>query len=320
MERQTGAIRLTNKTALALRKSARQERTLAYWTMGIVTVALSIAAVLAGIRWLPAVPMLIGLAVLLDAALFVRGRSRYLSLTGQAICAEAAARQMRTDKAERDRQTQALQDLMDAKADIPAYDAAKARETARARRKRPANTDPDLEPEENWTTGEETDNDPDLRPPEEKKPKKTEGPAATGLRYGNDGKRQSPFEQIDRFPEKGMTDQTIVHRAGKPFEEGKRPALDPYASADTRIIRPVERDREGGYAQDERATDKTIVRQVVKPVRREEGENPPVVTGKTIEMPRVRKEEKGEDLMTEHRRRRQAALKVLLPENNADTN
>ena len=113
-----GSIRLTNKTALALRKSARQERTLALFTAIFLTALLAALAVLVGIRWLFAVPLFIALAVMIDAVIAVRAGSRYQMLTGQAICAEAAARQMRVDRREKDRRMQARRDLDDVKADV----------------------------------------------------------------------------------------------------------------------------------------------------------------------------------------------------------
>lgn len=113
-----GSIRLTNKTALALRKSARQERTLALFTAIFLTALLAALAVLVGIRWLFAVPLFIALAVMIDAVIAVRAGSRYQMLTGQAICAEAAARQMRVDRREKDRRMQARRDFDDVKADV----------------------------------------------------------------------------------------------------------------------------------------------------------------------------------------------------------
>ena len=113
----SGAIRLTNKTALALRKSAKQERTVTLCAAVVLTVALAVLAVLLGIRWLPAVPIVTAFAVLIDAMIYVSARSRFLSLTGQAICAEAAARQIRMEKRERERREQAQRDLNIAKND-----------------------------------------------------------------------------------------------------------------------------------------------------------------------------------------------------------
>ena len=116
-EGEGGAIRLTNKTALALRRYAKQERTLAMCAAVILTLAMAALAVLLGLRWLVAVPVITALAVLLDAAIFIHSRTRYLSLTAQAICAEAAARQLRSQKKEKDRRAQALEDFAGVKED-----------------------------------------------------------------------------------------------------------------------------------------------------------------------------------------------------------
>ena len=127
-----GAIRLTNKTAIALRRSARQERTMALCAGVVLTVALAVIAVLLGIRWLPAVPIVTAIAVMLDAAIAVSARSRYLSLTAQAICAEAAARQLRADRKEKDRRAQAQRDFDGVKADVLASAAEAQRESESA--------------------------------------------------------------------------------------------------------------------------------------------------------------------------------------------
>lgn len=115
---ESGAIRLTNKTALALRRCAKQERTMAFCAAAILTVVMAVAAVVLGLRWLVAVPLMTAAAVLMDAAIFLRARSRYLSLTAQAICAEASARQLRTQKKEQDRRERALRDLSGVKEDV----------------------------------------------------------------------------------------------------------------------------------------------------------------------------------------------------------
>ena len=62
-----GAIRLTNKTAIALRESARTARRAGVVVGAVLTAAIAAAAVWCGMRWLPAVPLLIGAAVALDA-------------------------------------------------------------------------------------------------------------------------------------------------------------------------------------------------------------------------------------------------------------
>lgn len=119
------AIRLTNKTAAALRKSAQQVRT-AYFAAGVLMSLLLIAlGVYWGFQWLPAVPLSVAAAVLLDWALIIRSRSRYMSLLGQAICTEAAAREIRAGRSESLRREQAIRDLMRAKADVMTPSAAK---------------------------------------------------------------------------------------------------------------------------------------------------------------------------------------------------
>ena len=86
MERKSagGAIRLTNKTAIALRESARTVRRTGVVVGAAVTVAFAVAAVWCGMRWLPAVPLLIGAAVAIDALIALHARQTYLLLTGQA--------------------------------------------------------------------------------------------------------------------------------------------------------------------------------------------------------------------------------------------
>lgn len=88
------AIRLTNKTAVALRENAKKTRN-AYFIVGTAgTLALLGAAVYFGMQWLPAVPLLLAAAVAMDALLALGARRAYLQLTA-AICTEAAARQIR---------------------------------------------------------------------------------------------------------------------------------------------------------------------------------------------------------------------------------
>ena len=112
------AIRLTNRTAIALRRNARRVRTAHAVAAAILTVLLAAAAVLLGLRWLPAVPLTVALTVLLDCAIMLRARSRYLSLIGQAICTEAAAQEIRAGRSEQTRRARAINDLMDVKADM----------------------------------------------------------------------------------------------------------------------------------------------------------------------------------------------------------
>ena len=80
-----------------------------------------------GFLWLPAVPITIAVIALMDCAIVVFSRSRYLSLLGQAICTEAAAREIRAGRSESRRREQAISDLMRAKADVQPKEAAPQR-------------------------------------------------------------------------------------------------------------------------------------------------------------------------------------------------
>lgn len=111
------AIRLTNKTAIALRRSANKEQTAHMAAAVVLTLLLAALAVYLGLTWLWAVPVTVACAVALDAVILIRARSRYLLLTGQAICTEAAARSMREERREQRRRERAISDLADMKAD-----------------------------------------------------------------------------------------------------------------------------------------------------------------------------------------------------------
>lgn len=132
-------IRLTNKTARSLRRNAARMRRLYVAAVIAATLALCVVAVLLGLRTLYAVPLTVLVIVLLDAAILTAGQSRYASLLGQAICTEAAARQIRGETDERSRRRQAELDLAAIKADV-------AQETAQEA-PAPAENDPDLLPE-----------------------------------------------------------------------------------------------------------------------------------------------------------------------------
>ena len=120
MERKSagGAIRLSNKTAIALRESARTVRRTGVVVGAVLTAGLAAASVWCGMRWLPAVPLLIGAAVAIDALIALHARRTYLLLTGQAICTEAAARGIRGEADARQRRKQALSDLAEIQKDV----------------------------------------------------------------------------------------------------------------------------------------------------------------------------------------------------------
>lgn len=147
-------IRLTNRTARALRESARRQRRVFRVAAAVLTVVLAAASVLLGIRWLLAVPVGVLAAVLLDALLLSAGQARYLSLTGQAICTEAAARQIRGEADASSRRRQALRDLAAISAD-----AADALRAGGEREDDDLRAQDDV-PRSAW----DEENDPDLRP------------------------------------------------------------------------------------------------------------------------------------------------------------
>ena len=132
------SIRLTNKTAIALRRNAQRVRVMYFAAAVILSVLLCALGVCLGLMWLPAVLIMIVVVVLMDCALVAASHSRYLSLLGQAICTEAAARDIRAGKKESLRREQAINDLMRAKADVQQMD---IRPLKAERRPFPAETD-----------------------------------------------------------------------------------------------------------------------------------------------------------------------------------
>lgn len=113
----TGAIRLTNKTAIALRKNAKKVRHAWLCAAAVLTIALAALAVYVGMKRLIAVPITAAVAVLLDAAIILHARSSYLRMVGQAICTEAAVRGMKEQAQRDERRRQATRDLADMKQD-----------------------------------------------------------------------------------------------------------------------------------------------------------------------------------------------------------
>lgn len=118
-------IRLTNRTAKGLREQAKRQQFALRLTAVILTLVLSGLSVWLGMRRILWVPVLLLSAIALDALLLMLARSRFIQLTGQAICTEAAARIMRGEKAEQQRIIQAQRDLENIKADLYAAPASR---------------------------------------------------------------------------------------------------------------------------------------------------------------------------------------------------
>ena len=113
----SNAIRLTNKTAIALRKNAVRMRTMYGIIAAVFSVMMAALAVYWGLKWLPAVPLMVVGCVVIDVLIVLHARSVYLSLIGQAICTEAAAREIRSGMSESQRREKAITDLINVKAD-----------------------------------------------------------------------------------------------------------------------------------------------------------------------------------------------------------
>lgn len=153
------AIRLTNKTAIALRKNAQSVRRAYFIAAVILSVVLGAVGVVLGFYRLWAVPAMIAVIALIDCALMTASRSRYLSLLGQAICTEAAAREMNAEKSGIQRREQMLGDLMRIKADM----------------QQSMDMEPGTQPFFEEKDEEEQEEDEDMLP-EAKKPKEEEAP------------------------------------------------------------------------------------------------------------------------------------------------
>ena len=111
------AIRLTNKTAKALRRRADKVRSGYFAAAGLLSAMMAYVAVRLGMKQLAAVPITVALTVLADYLLIMRANTVHLTLTAQAICTEAAAREIRAGTSESQRRQKAITDLISVKAD-----------------------------------------------------------------------------------------------------------------------------------------------------------------------------------------------------------
>ena len=115
------SIRLTNRTARALREQALRQQFLLRLCAVIAGLALAALAVYLGMQRILYVPFLLLAMIALCALLLMLARARYLTLTGQAICTEAAARIMRGERAEQQRIIQTERDMNGIRADLAAH-------------------------------------------------------------------------------------------------------------------------------------------------------------------------------------------------------
>lgn len=112
------AIKLTNKTALALRRSAKRIEKISLITALVITLVLCVLTVMLGVDNLWVVPVMIPVIIALDVVIISFSRSYYLMLLSQAICTEASARDMREREQDKRRRERAISDLEDMREDM----------------------------------------------------------------------------------------------------------------------------------------------------------------------------------------------------------
>lgn len=111
-------IRLTNRTAIGLRKAAQRVKSAWLVAMCVVTMLVTVLAVTLGFSWLPAVPLTLLLGGVVIVLMLIISRSQYLLLISQAICTEAASRQMEERRSEQKRRQRAIEQLAAMRADV----------------------------------------------------------------------------------------------------------------------------------------------------------------------------------------------------------
>ena len=111
-------IHLSNRTAIALRKTAQRVRGAWLIAMGVFAMLATVTAVYLGFLWLPAVPLTLLAAGAIIALMLLISRSQYLLLVSQAICTEAASRGMEERMSEQKRRKKAIEQLAEIRADV----------------------------------------------------------------------------------------------------------------------------------------------------------------------------------------------------------
>ena len=114
---ETKPVRLTNKTAIALRHSGVRVKRACFAVGLVVSLALSALAVWFGIRWLPAVPIFVAVLVAVDVLLYIHADRISLETMAQALCMEEAIRTLRESDSRMERRRQAEEDRREAMAD-----------------------------------------------------------------------------------------------------------------------------------------------------------------------------------------------------------
>lgn len=124
MKNQKNSIRLTNKTAKNLRRQAVQQKRALYVLAVVLSIALTGVGFVLSMEHIVILPLTLLLIIAMDALILLLARGRYTSLLGQAICTEAAARQLKSEGAEQVRIENAKRDLERIKQDLAQEDEA----------------------------------------------------------------------------------------------------------------------------------------------------------------------------------------------------
>jgi len=154
------AIRLTNRTAINLRKSAERIKKVYFILSVALSVGMAALAVYLGMKRLIAVPLVVALTAALDALLVIRGRGVYLSMLAQAICTEAAAREIRAGTSENGRREKAITDLITAKADVEIAQREKREREKQEKRKLPPMQKAERKPARDMQSEQEEEEQP----------------------------------------------------------------------------------------------------------------------------------------------------------------
>ena len=189
-------IRLSNRTAIGLRKTARRVRGAWLIAMGVFAMLATVAAVYMGFSWLPAVPLTLLGAGVIVALMMLISRSQYLLLISQAICTEAASRQMEESSNEQKRRRKAIEQLAAMRADVREaqtrgrqreerqseesvlFDLLTGRDVSEEEIRRQRRSEEDEEMYAASYQGEEPDEQADLYPPKKEKKQKHQSEAA----------------------------------------------------------------------------------------------------------------------------------------------
>ena len=190
-------IRLSNRTAIGLRKAAQRVRGAWLIAMFIFAVLATVLAVYLGFFWLPAVPLTLLFAGAIITLMMIISRSQYLLLVSQAICTEAASRQMEESASEKRRRSRAIKQLAAMHADLREaeknkdrregqrweeallFDLLTGREMSEEDIRRQRRSEEDEEMYAASYRGEESDEDADLYPPKKEKKAKQQTPSVS---------------------------------------------------------------------------------------------------------------------------------------------